>query len=67
MILFLGKQFNRKERSYIKTVVDIKKEKPINITKISNDIVLEFAKTQVYLDSNGYAKKVLTKIENRWV
>jgi hypothetical protein len=67
MILFLGKQFNRKERSYIKTVVDIKKEKPINITKISNDIVLEFAKTQVYLDSKGYAKKVLTKIENRWV
>lgn len=62
------KKFTRSERTFIKNVVQIQNDKPLEVVKRTDlHIVIEFVDTRVILKPNGYVGEMWIKIENEWM
>ena len=62
------KGFTRSERSFIKHVVEIQGEKPLEITKRTDShIVVEFEHTMVVLKPDGYIGEMWIRTDGDWM
>jgi hypothetical protein len=62
------KGLTRTERSFVKNVVDIHKEKVVEVTKRNdNHIVIEFETTMVVLKPDGYVGEMWILTDGDWL
>ena len=59
---------NRSERSFVKNVINVQKEKPTQITKrLDQHIVVEFSSTMIVLKPDGYVGEVWILEDEDWL
>jgi hypothetical protein len=62
------KDLTRNERSFVKNVIKIQNEKPVEVTKrVDNHIVIEFNYTMVVLKPNGFIDKIWIRTDGDWL
>ena len=62
------KDLTRNEKSFVKNVIKVQGEKPVEITKrIDNHIVVEFNYTMVVLKPNGFIDETWIRIDGDWL
>ena len=62
------KGLTRAERSFVRNVVRIQKQTPLDITKRNDDhIVIEFDSTRVVLKPDGYVGEMWILSEGDWI
>lgn len=62
------KGLTRNERSFVKNVIKVQGEKPVEITKrIDNYIVIEFDSTMVVLKPDGFIGETWIRADGDWL
>ena len=62
------KGLTRAERSFVRNVVRIQKERPLDVSKRNDDhIVIEFDSTMVVLKPDGYVGEMWILSEGDWI
>jgi hypothetical protein len=62
------KGLTRTERSFVRNVVRIQKERPLDVSKRDDDhIVIEFDSTMVVLKPDGYVGEMWILSEGDWI
>ena len=60
-------KLNRSERKFVKNVIKVQNEKPLEITKRNdNHIVVEFQTTMVVLNPDGFIGEMWIRADEDW-